>query len=333
MKKLRFVSVLAVSCVATSAVLAADIASGIDLRSAPGASTNQLEEKTSELQVDKASWELRRNLKVGAFVVYKSSSNDSVMRHEVLAVEPAAVIVQVSSDAVVLGSRMRMVQKQRFVPAPAPEAASVTVESLMIAGKRIKAERSETKMNGEVVMRSWTSDEIPVLSGGVVKSESGGMLLQEVTDFGFGESPAPRPPGMDLSGEASSVFPIPRGYWEKYQKLRVGAFVETKLLGGGVSRSEVLESGPKAVIVLQTSMGTTSKVKVVPAEGAEAPAVVTETFTVAGRQILAERTELAGTRLWSSKDVPSLLVGSQGLVRSESNGKIDLELIDFGHGR
>lgn len=277
-----------------------------------------------ETPVASEQWEQYRKLRVGAFAEYALPGGIKV-RHEVEAVSPEAVIVR----SVSAGTRLRF----RVVPRRAADAGSGAVtETLTVAGQPVAAERTETKVEGVVRARLWTSTEIPILGGGVVRNEVNGAVIVELTGFAFSGPPPVAAAGALDSGKTVDTT-VPREQWERYRKLQVGAFAEYKSYGT-VTRHEVLQADPEAVVFQTNSAGTTTRTRAMPAPE-EVTTRRTETLTVAGKPVVAERAETTskGTvvaRVWTSRDVP---IVAGGVVRRESYGEVTQDLRDFSFGK
>lgn len=274
-----------------------------------------------ETPVSPEQWEQYRRLRVGAFAEYALPGGIKV-RHEVESIGPEAVIVRSVSAGTRVGSRV--------VPRRSEDAA--VRETLTVAGKPVVAERKETKVEGVVRGRLWTSREIPFLGGGVVRNEVGGSVIVELTDFAFsGPPPAAAAPELD-SGKTVDTT-VPREHWERYRQLQVGAFAEYKAFGT-VTRHEVLQADPEAVVFQTSSAGTTTRTRAMPAPE-EVTTRRTETLRVAGKAVVAERAEtrskgMVVASVWTSRDVPVL---GGGVVRQESYGEATQELVDFSFGK
>ena len=76
--------------------------------------------------------------------------------------------------------------RTRAMPAP-EEVTTRRTETLTVAGKPVVAERAETTSKGVVVARVWTSRDVPIVAGGVVRQESYGEVTQDLLDFSFGK--------------------------------------------------------------------------------------------------------------------------------------------------
>ena len=289
---------------------------------APQPAAASLDRDLQETPVSPEQWEQYRKLRVGAFTEYALQGGVKV-RDEVEAVSPEAVIVR----SVSAGTRLR----SRVVLRRSTGEAAVK-ETLTVAGKPVAAERTETKVGGVVRGRLWTSREIPVLGGGVVRNEVGGSVIVELTDFAFsGPPPAAAAAAID-SGKTVDTT-VPREQWEQYRKLQVGAFAEYKAYGT-VTRHEVLQAEPEAVVFQTTSAGTTTRSRAMPPPE-EVTTRRTETVTVGGKPVVAERAETTSkgvvvSRVWTSREVPVL---AGGVVRQEAFGEVTRELKDFGFGK
>ena len=295
---------------------------------APGAASQPavapVDRDLQETPVSPEQWQQFRQLRLGAFAEYALPGGIKV-RHEVEAVSPEAVIVR----SVSAGTRLRF----RYVPRRAVEAGSGAVaETLTVAGKPVAAERTERKVEGVVRGRLWTSREIPILGGGVVRNEVNGAVIVELTDFAF-SGPAPRASAAAIDSGKTVDTTVPREQWELYRKLQVGAFAEYKSYGT-VTRHEVLQAEPEAVVFQTTSAGTTTRTRAMPPPE-EVITRRTETLTVAGKPVVAERAETTSkgvvvARVWTSRDVP---IVAGGVVRQESYGEVTQDLLDFSFGK
>jgi hypothetical protein len=275
-----------------------------------------------ETPVPPEQWEQYRQLRVGAFAEYALPGGIRV-RYEVEEVTPEAVIVR----SVSASTRLR----SRVVPLRSAGAAAVQ-ETLTVAGKPVVAERTETKVEGVVRGRLWTSREIPVLGGGVVRNEVGGAVIVELTDFAF-SGPPPKAAAAALDSGKTVDTAVPREQWAQYRKLQVGAFAEYRAFGT-VTRHEVLQAEPEAVVFQTTSAGTTTRSRAMPPPE-EVTTRRTETVTVAGKPVVTECVETKSkgvvvARVWTSRAVP---IVNGGVVRQEAFGEAMLELKDFGFGK
>ena len=275
-----------------------------------------------ETPVPAEQWERYQKLRVGAFAEYALPGGIQV-RYEVEAVTAEAVVVR----SISAGTRLR----SRVVPRRAAGGAAVK-ETLTVAGKPVVAERTETKVEGVVRGRLWTSPEIPVLGGGVVRNEVGGSVIVELTDFAF-SGPPPVAAAAALDSGKTVDTTVPREQWQQYRKLQVGAFAEYRAFGT-VTRHEVLQAEPEAVVFQTTSAGTTTRSRAMPPPE-EVTTRRTETVTVAGKPVVTERAETTSkgvvvARVWTSREVPIL---GGGVVRQEAFGEATLELRDFGFGK
>jgi hypothetical protein len=275
-----------------------------------------------ETPVPPEQWEQYRQLRVGAFAEYALPGGIRV-RYEVEEVTPEAVIVR----SVSASTRLR----SRVVPLRSAGAAAVQ-ETLTVAGKPVVAERTETKVEGVVRGRLWTSREIPVLGGGVVRNEVGGTVIVELTDFAF-NGPPPTSSTAALDSGKTVDTTVPRDQWQQYRKLQVGAFAEYRAFGT-VTRHEVLQAEPEAVVFQTTSAGTTTRSRAMPPPE-EVTTRRTETVTVAGKPVVTECVETKSkgvvvARVWTSRGVP---IVNGGVVRQEAFGEVTLELKDFGFGK
>ncbi|MFM9092420.1 MAG: hypothetical protein ACKOUK_11875 [Verrucomicrobiota bacterium] len=289
---------------------------------APPPAAAPVDRDLQEMPVSPEQWEQYRKLRVGAFTEYALQGGVRV-RDEVEAVSPEAVIVRSFSA----GTRLRF----RVVPRPSA-GEGVVRETLIVAGKPVAAERTETKVQGVVRARLWTSREIPVLGGGVVKNEVGGTVIVELSDFAFRGPPPTAAAAVIDSGKTVDTT-VPREQWEQYRKLQVGAFAEYQAYGT-VTRHEVLQADPEAVVFQTISAGTITRSRAMPPPE-EVTTRRTETVTVAGKPVVAERAETTAkgvvvSRVWTSREVPVL---GGGVVRQESFGEATRELKDFGFGK
>ncbi len=275
-----------------------------------------------EMPVPPEQWEQYRQLRVGAFAEYALPGGIRV-RYEVEEVTPEAVMVRSFSASTRLRSRV--------VPLRSAGAAAVQ-ETLTVAGKPVVAERTETKVEGVVRGRLWTSREIPILGGGVVRNEVGGTVIVELTDFAF-SGPPPKAAAAALDSGKTVDTTVPREQWEQYRKLQVGAFAEYRAFGT-VTRHEVLQAEPEAVVFQTSSAGTTTRSRAMPPPE-EVTTRRTETVTVAGKPVVTACVEtkakgMVVARVWTSREVPIL---NGGVVRQEAFGEATLELRDFGFGK
>ena len=289
---------------------------------APPPAAAPVDRDLQETPVPPEQWEQYRKLREGAFAEYALPGKIQV-RYEVEAASPEAVIVR----SVSAGTRLRY----RVVLRRSTGEAAVR-ETLTVAGKPVAAERTETKVEGVVRGRLWTSREIPILGGGVVRNEVNGAVIVELTDFAFRGTPPAAAPAVIDSGKTVDTT-VPREQWEQYRKLQVGAFAEYQAYGT-VTRHEVLQADPEAVVFQTTSAGTTTRTRAMPPPE-EVTTRRTETLTVAGRPVIAECVETASkgvvvSRVWTSRDVPVL---AGGVVRQEAFGEATRELKDFGFGK
>ncbi|MFZ9745001.1 MAG: hypothetical protein ACO3G4_00045 [Opitutaceae bacterium] len=275
-----------------------------------------------ETPVPPEQWAQYQQLRVGAFAEYALPGGIKV-RYEVEAVTPEAVLVR----SVSAGTRLR----SRVVPLRVPREGGVR-DTITVAGKPVVAVRTETKVDGVVRARLWTSREIPFLGGGVVRNEVGGTVIVELTDFAFSGPPPPAAAAEVDSGKTVDTT-VPREQWEQYRQLQVGAFAEYRAFGT-VTRHEVLQAEPEAVVFQTVSAGTVTRSRAMPP-----PEEVTtrraETVTVAGRPVVTERAETKSqgvvvARVWTSREVPIL---GGGVVREEAFGEATRELKDFGFGK
>jgi hypothetical protein len=291
-------------------------------QAAPAAASASGQPAPQEKPVPPEQWEQYRQLRVGAFAEYALPGGIRV-RYEVEEVTPEAVVVRSVSP------RTRL----RFRVMPLRSAGEGAVrETLTVAGKPVVAERTETKVSGVVRGRLWTSREIPILGGGVVRNEVGGTVIVELTDFAF-SGPPPTAAAAAIDSGKTVDTTVPREQWEQYRKLQVGAFAEYRAYGT-VTRHEVLQAEPEAVVFQTTSAGTTTRSRAMPPPE-EVTTRQVETVTVAGKPVVTECVEtkskgIVVARVWTSRGVPIL---NGGVVRQEAFGEATLELKDFDFGK
>ncbi|MCZ7647799.1 MAG: hypothetical protein M5U26_21505 [Planctomycetota bacterium] len=126
--------------------------------------------------------------------------------------------------------------------------------------------------------------------------------------------------------------------WETYKTFKVGDFVEYGMPAnpGMKMRYEVEAVGDKTVTVLTSQAGpgfsNKTRVKYV---FQDAASIAKEKLEIAGKTIETTRTDMTSkgkvvSRTWSSKDIPQLM---GGMVKSEADGTVSMELTDFGHGK
>ena len=134
--------------------------------------------------------------------------------------------------------------------------------------------------------------------------------------------------------ETTTEMTITKEAWEEYKKNKVGTFVEYSMPAqpGMKMRSEVIDMGADYIVVKQTTsspqFSQVSKSKMVVKD-------LTEKVTVKGKEFTATRMDMSTngqvvSRSWSSKEIPNLM---GGMVKSEAQGAVNMELSDYGWGK
>ncbi|MCW8131717.1 MAG: hypothetical protein KIS92_15330 [Planctomycetota bacterium] len=132
----------------------------------------------SEMSIGDEAWAVYKAFKPGTFVEYSMPEQEGMkMRYEVTEVGENFIVI----NTITSSPQFKSEAKIKYVHNTATEKVSA-------AGKEFNATRSDTKAEGKVVARSWTSKEIPQLAGGLVKTEGpDGKTTMILSSYGEGK--------------------------------------------------------------------------------------------------------------------------------------------------